>query len=473
MKKIFFIYSLLATICAAAQSSEIDSLQKVLANDKTDTGKIIALYNLSAAYLNYNPDTALHIAVEALSRSKQVNFKKGESWSYYEMATAFYKMGNYAKALEYYIEQLKMEELNNIPYNVAEIYMQIAAVYKHQNEFGKAISYANSADSIIKANIAKDDEFEYLQTYSYMNLGDLYEKNNMLDLALKITGDGYALGAKRKDTFIMGATLTNLGNIYTKKDSASLAFKSYLSALPLLAKAQKDQWISEAALGIAKLYGQKGNTDSAAYFARWAFYLSKADGFADKELDASTFLANHFRDAHQPDSSLKYMTVMVALKDTLNSEERIKELEIISANEQLRQNELREIKLQESKERSQRLQLFAIGILVPTLFLITLVLSRAKIHSRIIRYSGVISLLFLFEYLTLLIHPYIRSKTADSPIIEIFILVAVAAILIPTHHNIEHWLLKKLQEMNNLIHHNTLAVENNAGAELDEGNTNL
>jgi len=85
-----------------------------------------------------------------------------------------------------------------------------------------------------------------------------------------------------------------------------------------------------------------------------------------------------------------------------------------------------------------------IAIFIPGFFLITLVLSRVNLHLKLIRLLGVLSLLFLFEYLTLLLHPSVARLTNHTPIYEILIFVAIASILIPLHHRLEHWLIQKL-----------------------------
>ncbi len=63
---------------------------------------------------------------------------------------------------------------------------------------------------------------------------------------------------------------------------------------------------------------------------------------------------------------------------------------------------------------------------------------------RLIKILGIVSLLFLFEYLTLLLHPTVVELTHHTPVLEILIFVAIAAILIPAHHRLEHWLIEKL-----------------------------
>src|SRR5580658_5265143 len=64
-----------------AQHKEIDSLWAVFKTEKTDTGKIVLLYNLSYAYRDSRPDSALLLAQKAYYWSKERKFLRGESWA--------------------------------------------------------------------------------------------------------------------------------------------------------------------------------------------------------------------------------------------------------------------------------------------------------------------------------------------------------------------------------------------------------
>ncbi|MBK8310789.1 MAG: hypothetical protein IPL04_07700 [Chitinophagaceae bacterium] len=76
--------------------------------------------------------------------------------------------------------------------------------------------------------------------------------------------------------------------------------------------------------------------------------------------------------------------------------------------------------------------------------MLTLLLSRVILSIKFIRLLGIISLLFFFEYLTLLIHPTVAKLTHHTPLYEIIILVVLAAFIIPVHHKLEHWMIHKL-----------------------------
>jgi hypothetical protein len=145
------------------------------------------------------------------------------------------------------------------------------------------------------------------------------------------------------------------------------------------------------------------------------------------------------------------MEQTAVLKDIIEGQQQTREAAIISNNEQLRQVELAEQKAREKETRFQQLQMLVIAIFIPLFFLLTLFISRIKIHATIIKFMGIISLLLLFEYLTLLLHPLVADLTHHIPVLELLVFVSIAAGLIPLHHRLEHLLIQKLTRGKQLL----------------------
>lgn len=57
---------------------------------------------------------------------------------------------------------------------------------------------------------------------------------------------------------------------------------------------------------------------------------------------------------------------------------------------------------------------------------------------------GVVSLLLLFEFLILLLHPPIGELTHHNKVLELLMLVVIGAGLVPLHHRLEHLLIERL-----------------------------
>ena len=116
---------------------------------------------------------------------------------------------------------------------------------------------------------------------------------------------------------------------------------------------------------------------------------------------------------------------------------------LITADEQQKREQAEQKRLAE-EERKENLQLIAIALFIPIFLMTVFLLNRTKLHRRVIDFMGVLSLLLAFEFITLLIHPLIEKFTNHAPVLELIILVVLAAILIPLHHQLTHWLKAKL-----------------------------
>jgi hypothetical protein len=72
-------------------------------------------------------------------------------------------------------------------------------------------------------------------------------------------------------------------------------------------------------------------------------------------------------------------------------------------------------------------------------------------NQRLIRFLGVLSLLIVFEFLNLLLHPFLGDITHHQPLLMLGAMVCIAALLIPFHHKLEHWITHRMVEKNNKI----------------------
>ena len=73
------------------------------------------------------------------------------------------------------------------------------------------------------------------------------------------------------------------------------------------------------------------------------------------------------------------------------------------------------------------------------------------INSKLIEFFGIIALLIVFEFLNLLLHPFLERITHHSPVLMLLALVCIAALLVPLHHKLEKWATHKLVEKNKAI----------------------
>ncbi len=439
-----------------AQKSITDSLAVLLAREKTDSNRVTLLWNMANACNIYNPDSALLLSQQSITLAKKIHFNKGESRALGSMANAFVKIGNYPRALDVYLQKLKIDETKNDPRNLASVNMNIGIVYTLQEEYRKALSYYIKADSLIVAH-----KIENLKYYSALSIGDVYNRLDINDSAFLFFNRSLTIAKKLNDGDLIGTSMVGLGHSYVKLGSDSFALQNYKGALPYLFAANDEEIICEAAIGLAKWYDKYNEADSAEHYGRLALTLAKKDGFQSWYLEAASFLTGHYKKNNHADSALAYLELAQALKDSINSKDRIRESQVLSSNEQLRQAEMIANREKAKEERAKQLQYLFIGIFIPGIFLLTLFLSHRKVNVKLIRVLGILSLLILFEYIILLLHPYVLELTHHKPVFEIMVFVGIAAILIPSHHRLEHWLIERLTHKRNSYTEGRLTLKTN------------
>lgn len=433
-------------ISSFSQKQKADSLRNLLTHKNNDSDRVRLMWQLANILYTNDPDTSLGLAQEAYYLAKHINYVEGESRSLGILASTFRILGNYPRALALNLEKLKLEEKRKVPRNLSSVLMNIGIVYVFQEEYNKALQYYSQADSVINKDNVEDFKYNIA-----LNIGDAYNKLNVADSAYLYFQKSLDIAKAQNDSDLIGTSMTGLGHSYLKKGNYPEAQFNYQTAIKLLKEAQDDDVLCEAALGMAKLYETLNKNDSASQYANLTLSVAKTDGFLSWEYDATNFLTAHFKKINRVDSAFFFAEYSHQLNDSLNSKAKIRQFQSLTVEEQFRQRELQEEKAIAAKKRYQQLQLLLIGIFIPGLFLITLLLSRGQIHIRVIRALGILSLLFFFEYLTLLLHPKVAELTDHTPILEILIFVIMAAVLIPMHHRVEHWLIHRL--IHHRIHH--------------------
>ncbi len=442
MNRILFLVCFLFLFNAVtAQKNKADSLYKLLKNEKIDSNRVTLMWNIGLATGIYDPLKALAVSREALLLARNIKYEEGQSRSLGIIANIFGSMGNYPRALEFNLQKLKIEEKRNNNLNLASVNMNIGIVYSFLEEYNKALQYYYKADSLIEINNIRDLKFNIA-----LNMGDVYDRLNNNDSAYSYFNKSLGLANELKNSYLIGASLVGMGHVYMKQEDYLLSLANYQRSLTYLSEVNADELLCEASLGLATLYQKLNKKDSAVYYANMSRAIAEKDGFLPKQLDALNFLTEHYKKQNRIDSAFFYINNVQEISDTINSKSRIRESQMLSSNEQFRQLEIAENKRIAKRERKQQLQLLFIGIFIPGFFMFTLLLSRIKIHIRVVKVLGVLSLLIVFEYLTLLLHPYVAEITNHTPILEMLIFVSIAAILIPTHHRIELWLIHWLSK---------------------------
>ena len=309
-----FLLLLLSPFCKA-QTNTIDSLKKLLQNEKQDTSRVMQLYRLSTNYMYSKPDTALLLAQQSLSLSNKIGFAKGEAQSMNMIGNVFLNTGNYLKALQLHLKALKIAEASLDKRIIANVLLYISNDYSYTGDERRAIDYGFKALVINKA-------INHLQgvVVNTSNLGDSYEKLNMLDSALIYTSRGYDLALQQKVKNGTGIALANLGNIYFKMGQPGLAMSKYRLSIPFLLELNDPEAFSEIYLGMARVFQKAGSLDSSLYYAKLSLAFAQKVGFTISAINASNFLTAYYVAINNVDSAFVYQNISMTVKDSLFSQ---------------------------------------------------------------------------------------------------------------------------------------------------------
>lgn len=425
-----------------AQSGKTDSLLKLLQIEKKDSNRVTLLWNLAKEYQFFKPDTTIQLAQQAQLLASRIKFIEGESRSFAVMATGQYLLGNYTAALNNYMQKLKIEEKRNSVRNYASALSNIGLMYILLSDYKSALTYLYSADSTI--NVAGGAVKHELQNSILTNLGETFYRMKKQDSAKQYFSKALQIALQNKNGFYQGAAFLGLGNVYASAGKDSIALINYHKALGLLNDGTNNDMLCETAIGFANVFRKIDRQDSALHYAMLAFNIGRKDGFLSRELDAANFLSHFYKSKKNFDSAFVYMEHAGILQDSLKGQAKTREAMIISSNEQLRQTEIAEEKLRDKKARVQQLQILGICIFIPVFFIITVAVSRIRVHINFVRSMGVVSLLIVFEFVILLLHPLIEDLMHHNKVLELLVLVCIGAGLVPLHHKLEHIVLERL-----------------------------
>jgi len=434
-----FICVLIA-LQVTAQQNKIDSLHQLLATAKEDTTRVNLLNQLSRSFFNSKTDSALIYANRAREFSQKIGYVKGEVHSLTLIGRIMIMTGNFPKALEIGLEALTKSEASGDERLIASSYRLLNGVYSEQGDRKQAMQYG-----LKEKKINEKINDERTLSSNLVNIGNDYRQSDQLDSARIYLNQGLNIALRIGHTGVIATSYLNLGLIHSKMKQYDIATGYLRLAIPNFKIDNNPLYLLISTYdALAEVYDSTNQADSAFYYARLTYDQAKEMDYIWGVLSSSQRLASLFKTSKQLDSSIVYYQIAMAAKDSSTNQEKQKQIQALTFNEELRQSKIAKQKSEEIAARKRNLELAGIAIFIPLFLLAVLLLGRRKVKSRTIEFLGILGLLFLFEFIVLFTHPYIGHWTHESPIWMLLILVAVAAILIPLHHRSETWIKKKL-----------------------------
>ena len=402
MKKISILFSLFFCITIVfSQSENIDSMLQQIAAEKDNNVRIDLINDLYSSTTETNPVLDTQIAQKLLIQSQKNKDKVSEAMALLEIGYSNRAFGYTQKSLEYGFKALtKAQETGNEKL-VAYTKMNLAHIYKDLADYPRAINlYRSAAESGFRL---KD---YVLQAWSVGNIGEVYFEMNKIDSALMYLQRDYEIYSNSRIVSDLGYVYENLGSIHGKLGNSSLAISYFNLAIQQGITKKSSKILSRAYNSKAQYFHDMKQNDSSAVFAKKAIAVIQNTAFSNFSIKPSKLLLDIYENSNS-DSAIKYFKIYREANDRVFNTQAIQQTQLLTFEDELRQQKLTDEKIKTEEQRKQNLQyaLIALGIII--FIILFLLLSRSFITNlKLIEFLGVMALLIVFEFLNLLLHPF-------------------------------------------------------------------
>ncbi len=376
-------------ISAAGQGPEFESLKKSLATAENDTAALLYYGRIADEYSEINPDSSFYYSSKMLPLAKKLELRLEEVFALCQMGYAQNNLGNYPRALQYLFSAMSISEDRKSERNI------LNSSYPPSDEFGDRTLPASDQRiarmcrnllyiGVLYLNMGNYEQAKYyhllsmpiaaksnnlrLKTVSYLVMGRTYLLLKQLDSSHYYFQAAYDNAVKADYNRYMGSVLLNLGRVYLAKGKQDTAAWYYREALKNSKENGYFRGIVASNLALAELSNKAGMPDSSLFYIRSglpdAFFLNAPDLL----LRSYTALADLYLKSNDMDSTVKYQSLIIKIKDSLFNSKQVQQFQNIDFDEQQRKQE------KEATEKAYQNKLKFYGLLTGLGFFLLLAL---------------------------------------------------------------------------------------------------
>jgi two-component system NtrC family sensor kinase len=354
-----FLVTFWVGVCGQSGSPKIDSLEKVLLNQKEDTNKVHMLAQVAGWYGDVHADIGLPYAQRTLDLAKKLDFEEGVLEGEGALSLCWLSMGNYPLSLDYGFKAVELAKKIN-PFALGFSYSLISYSYYYLGEYKTCLKYTLEA---IKT--AQPWEIQF----AWRDLSVVYHSLNEPDSAMLYAKKAYA---KLKGTTNEGNIAHVLGDAFSGKGAYDSALYYYRNGVSFSLINNSEVDLVDSYNGIAGLYKIKNNLDSAVFYSRKVLSEKIEQRYPIGLVKAADILTAIYGAQNRPDSTLKYLRIALTVKDSLFSREKTMAIQNLAFKEHEKQKDVEAAKLQ--SQNRLKMYLLLGGLL--TVLMIAILLYR-------------------------------------------------------------------------------------------------
>jgi len=352
MRKILTSAFLLFIVFTAnAQSKKIDTLRVALSKaTEADTVRLNILRELARNYFISKPDSALLFAQEYYDIAAKFKLVKDQASALNSMANSYITLGDYVKGFSFYFKAIKLNESINNVQGIAVEYSNIGSGYTAKQEYLKALPYLQ---------LGLKTWLRYTKTHKLtihsqleqtaillLNISEVFLYTHHIDSAEHYLLLSYADSKKNNFTDLLGNIERDLGEIEVTRGHKNAALQYFRHSIPYSVTIEDGEMLSVTYLSTANLYHQYKQQDSAEYYAQKALDAAAAQRYLQDFYNAGKVLYTYYEEDHNLPQAYKYLKITTATKDSLFSQDKVKQLLSLDFDEKQRQRDIEAAQIQ-------------------------------------------------------------------------------------------------------------------------------
>jgi len=368
---ILLVFFMLAT--AHAQHKKIDTLRLALSKATADTVRLKILMQLGTNYFISNPDSSIIFSLQAYELAGKNKILVAQARALNNMANSYATMGDYGKGIQMYFKALRINEsLKNTP-QIVTVYNNIGATYVQDADYKNALHYLQLAYKLWLpyASSHKLVKYNEIQQHCilFVNFGECYLYTNKIDSADHYLQICYQEAKKKDFTNLINNIERDLGEVEIARGHKVEALKHLREGVKISKLNDDVEMLSISYLSIAKLYHINKQQDSAEYYAKQALETAKAGKYLQDVLNAGNVLYTYYDEDGNLPEAYKYYKLATAAKDSLYSQDKVRQLTSMDFEEKQRQQDIETAQaLYQEKVRSYLL-IAGLGVLLLLVFI--------------------------------------------------------------------------------------------------------
>lgn len=281
-------------------------------------------------------------AVAALTKVLGIASRNQEKYPELEMQIKFILnnaglanmyLGNYDRALDFHYKSLVLREEEGDKAAIRTSYNNIGLVYFNLRDYEKATQYYLRA-------IALSKEINVMTGADriYINLGLSYGQLGKFDEAIKSYRDGFAICGGNCSDNITKEGLEGLGIAYFGAKQLSLAKENFVKSLSISRRQNDKRYTAENLYFLGDIEIELGNEAVAIEHLSEAESLAEPNNLAEVKLGVYRIFARYYGKKKDYEKSLYYQNKYSQFRDSIFSDQLIKNLTKVQTNYDQREN---------------------------------------------------------------------------------------------------------------------------------------